>query len=379
MSNITTPKWRMTRIQVDGLNQIRLLNFIRSENIVVYDLTIIDNSSLCLTIHNQQIKKLYAILDRYNYQYTILVYDWLKVFLMNSLKRIGAICGVITFSIMLMLSNLFVWDIKISGLTYVPQNIVENILEQENIHNGILASKIDKTKVKKQILNLDSVVDVTINMEGTTLSIVVFEDLYSGSPYTQNSIYSHYDAIVKNIFVTEGTPVVQVGDKVGKGDELISQNIYNTNGEILTTVKANGRVYGIVTFDANDTVAHYETIYKKTGRQTTSTVLNFMGLTIGKNSPPNYPHYDTTQTTGLVFGKNFLPIQYTKTTYNELKAETIKNDTEALIKSKIKELEDFLIIKAGGNALTVKHDIREIIGGYRIDVFVETYLLLNKA
>jgi len=98
---------------------------------------------------------------------------------------------------------------------------------------------------------------------------------------------------------------------------------------------------------------------------------------IGKDTPPKYEYYDKTVTTGFVASNSFLPIKYTKTTYNELQKQTIKNDTELLIKTKTKDLEDMLLLKAGGNILNIKSDVREIIGGYRIDVFVEAYMLLN--
>jgi len=376
-NNSISPKWRMTRICISGFNQIRLLNYIRTERLSVYNLVFVSNSIMHLTIYNVDYKRICSILTRYNYEHSIIVQDLFRTTLAKVIQKIGAIIGVIVFTVAIMLSNTFVWDVRISGLTNVPRNLIENILEENSIHKGIWSGKVDKESIKKQILGLDNVVDVTINMEGTILKIVVFEDLFNGDNDNNNSIVSNYDAIVKKIFVSEGRSVVEVGDKVSQGDELISPIIYDTNGGVLATTNPKGKVYGSVVFNSTKTIPYYETIYKRSGKEFTNTTLKVFGLTIGKNKIPKYKKYDLIQSKGLVFGKSFLPIEYNKNTYFELVGNTVQNDMDAMTAKTISELEDMLILKANGNVVDIKHDIREVIGGVRIDVFVEAYLLLN--
>ncbi|MCL2599342.1 MAG: sporulation protein YqfD, partial [Firmicutes bacterium] len=184
-------------------------------------------------------------------------------------------------------------------------------------------------------------------------------------------------AIIKNIFIAEGRAVVQVGDKVSKGQELISPILYDTNGEILATTVPKGRVYGSVVFNASKTIAHRQTLWVDTGNKKTRTSLKIFGMEFGKNEKPPYEHYRKIETKGWLFGKSFLPIAYTQTTYFEQKQTMQENDIEAQKEETIAQLQEYLLLKANGNVTNVSSDVREIIGGYRIDVFVEAYLLLN--
>ncbi|MCL2599466.1 MAG: sporulation protein YqfD, partial [Firmicutes bacterium] len=171
-------KWQKTRLQVKGLNQLRLINFLKSEGLVFFELYFLDNANLQLTVHNKNLVKLKAILERYQYEYKVVFVDLARFCIQCIKRRIGALVGCVFFLSVILSSNLFVWDIKIGGLDKVPQNMVQNILKQNGVHKGMLASRVKQNEIKKQMMSLESVVDTTLHMQGTTLRVQVFEDLF---------------------------------------------------------------------------------------------------------------------------------------------------------------------------------------------------------
>ncbi|MCL1953682.1 MAG: sporulation protein YqfD, partial [Firmicutes bacterium] len=289
-----------------------------------------------------------------------------------------ALVGAIVFVTVLILSNNFVWRVNILGLETVPLNTVQNILQDKGIRPGVWASSIDRDDIKQQILQLDNVVDASIFVVGTTLNVTVFEnfEIIPPDPEHNTSIYSNYDGIITRVVVTEGTATVKPGDIVVKGAELVSPYIYNTNGEILATVKPQARVYGTVSFSDSRFFTETQIEMVRTGNQKMFNDLNIFGWQLSRKFNP-YSFFETQTNTSYLFGNSLLPIKVDNITYFELERQEKKVDInehrDMLVQQMLRDLQ----LKAGSSNFKQQVDLRQVSGGYRVDLFVSVELLLS--
>jgi hypothetical protein len=170
----TTKKLGKIQVQVEGFNQTRLINILLTQKVDFFDVDRKSASLMILWLSVRDSKKAFAIFDKMCYNCTILTQELTRGLREWGLKRLGALVGAVIFTVVMVLSNSFVWRVRITGLENVAYNTVENILQANNIKTGILSSSIDKPKIKQQLLQLDNVVDVSLSMRGTTLVVTIF-------------------------------------------------------------------------------------------------------------------------------------------------------------------------------------------------------------
>lgn len=366
------------QIAIDGVNQTKLLNTFVKYDIAFFDVNKSSSASMTLWLYHKQSAKAFAILSEMCYNTRILVQDIKTSMLAWSLKRAGAILGCIVFLTVLLFSNSFVWRVDIVGLETVPLNLVQNILSEQHASFGAWTSHIDRASIKKNILELDNVVDASIDIRGTTLVVTVFENFetITPDPGTPSSIYSKHDAVVSRVIVSEGTAVVKPGDIVAKGAELVSPNIYDTNGQVLTTVYPQARVYGDVTYSDSSFFSQNQIVSKRTGNKVRFNDLSLFGLHLSRKHNP-YKYYETEKTSGYVSGKNLLPIHYDNITYYELDVKEVEVDPQTYSQLMVQKMLQNLQLKAGTSNLTQKVDLREVPGGWRVDLFVTAEILLS--
>ncbi|MCL1945386.1 MAG: sporulation protein YqfD [Firmicutes bacterium] len=366
------------RLFIDGFNQTKLLNRFLKDKIAFFDVDKIDSSHMLIWVYKKDSTKVFDILQELCYNSRIVTIDWWKGLQQWGLKRIGALVGAIVFVTVLILSNNFVWRVNILGLETVPLNTVQNILQDKGIRPGVWASSIDRDDIKQQILQLDNVVDASIFVVGTTLNVTVFEnfEIIPPDPEHNTSIYSNYDGIITRVVVTEGTATVKPGDIVVKGAELVSPYIYNTNGEILATVKPQARVYGTVSFSDSRFFTETQIEMVRTGNQKMFNDLNIFGWQLSRKFNP-YSFFETQTNTSYLFGNSLLPIKVDNITYFELERQEKKVDInehrDMLVQQMLRDLQ----LKAGSSNFKQQVDLRQVSGGYRVDLFVSVELLLS--
>ncbi|MDR1138926.1 MAG: sporulation protein YqfD [Clostridiales bacterium] len=366
------------QISVEGFNQTRLINTLLQQDIQVFDLHKYTHSNMTLWIYTSDRPKLFAILQDLCYNANIITQDLTKGMHNWLIKRVGALLGAIVFFVCLVLSNSFVWRVNVHGLNSVPINIVNNILQAQHATPGTLIYRINKHNIKQAMLELDNVVDASIELRGTTLVVTIFENFVDIplDPTYHSSIVSKYDAIVTRVLLSDGTSVVKPGDKVSVGSELISPNIYDTTGQILTTVNPSAKVYGNVSFSDSRFFVPKQIVLKRSGNSVSFNDIGVFGLEFSHKASP-YQFFETKTTQNYLFGNQLLPIVISRTTYHELiqqeSALDVQQHSQTLVQMMLRQLQ----IKAGTSELHQQVNIRQLNGGYRVDLFVTAEMLLS--
>lgn len=374
----TNKRLNKIQLQIRGLNQTKLLNMLNKENVDFFDVQKIKHDNMYIWVQKSDMQKAFAIFDKLCYNYSIVTQDIVYGLKKWGIKHMGALIASVVFSVLLVISNSFVWRVQVYGLNTIPYNTVENILQSHKVKVGILSSQIDKSAIKRELLTIDNVVDATINMSGTTLTVTVFENFAQEQlpPLNTTAILSNYDAVVTRVIATEGTPTVKPGDKVAKGDELVLPLVYDTNGQVLKEVNPQGYVYGVVTFVDSRFFTLNSTTIVRTGKTKTFNQLSIFGQKIQRKQT-DFALYETTKKEQFLIGKSFLPIKVITTKVYELK----KIDTQLELQEQKAKYEDQMLsmleLKANSKILQKKMDLREVAGGYRLDMFLSAEIKLN--
>jgi len=191
-------------------------------------------------------------------------------------KRKGLLIGALLFFVVLIISSLFVWDVRVIGAyTQTENEIIEN-LKSEGLHVGTFIPKIKSTEIcNAYIMKYDNVAWMSINTRGNVVNVEIIESTNSKKD-DEKTVIGKYanlvaceDAVIEEINLSRGSAVTLVGKTVKKGDMLIS-GVYESPRKY-SFVYASGTVYGRVNRKITVEIPYKQTVkeYKK------SKLLNF--------------------------------------------------------------------------------------------------------
>lgn len=212
---------------------------------------------------------------------------------------------------------------SVSGNETVPAERILWVLEEYGIKFGVPADAVDLNAVKNQVLaQLPELGWITINTEGASAEVVVREraekPAISRAPGPAN-VTAKKSGLITEVEVTGGTPQVQKGSIVEKGDLLIS-GITNLDKTLLLT-RAEGEVYARTwnRVQALSPENAMEKIY--TGRETVgySITIGKKTLNFYKTSGISYDNYDKIMESSVLTlpGGYAFPVTVTKICFRE--------------------------------------------------------------
>ena len=204
-----------------------------------------------LFISNVDYKYFNSVLNKENIEVKVSQVFGLPKILNKYRKRKGLLLGIFFFSIVLIISSLFVWDVRVVGANSQNENeIIEN-LKNEGLHIGTFIPKIKSTEIcNSYIMKYDNIAWMSINTKGNVVNVEIIEstNYQDGDEKNNVSKYANLvaceDAVIEEINLSRGNVVTLVGKTVKKGDMLIS-GVYESPRKY-SFVYASGTVYGRV-------------------------------------------------------------------------------------------------------------------------------------
>lgn len=213
-------------------------------------------------------------------------------------------CFILFMAIICILSKI-VWNIDISGELRHTDEEISRYLSEINVYEGMRVDKVDGDEIERLIRNrYNDISWVSVELRGTNIYIKLLEANIMQNRRNNSGDYSNITAssngVVKSIITRAGTPMVRPGDKVKKGDILVSGiiNIYDDSGEIVkrNPVYADADVYIDTHYKYKD---EFDMIYmyrQYTGKKKKSMFLNISGNQFFLENPLNkfdsYENYD---------------------------------------------------------------------------------------
>lgn len=250
----------------------RFLNLCAKQEIEVWNLVRKDGNYVCC-MTRKGFEKSGQLQEKTNTKIEVLRKGGLPFFLCKYRKRKLFLLGAIVCLFLLFGLSQFIWEIHISGnATYTKEDITKYI-ENEYVHLGTPKFKVNCAKLEEQLRQeYEEIAWVSCSVEGCRLSVQIKETLDKNTKNTSSSpcdIVALKSGTITSIVTQNGTPLCKKGDKVKKGETLITGNIYiySDSNEVLEThqVIADGEIWAKtkVSYTCAFSRSYYEKDYKK--------------------------------------------------------------------------------------------------------------------
>ena len=201
-----------------------LPEFLHRKKISVYNFRLINDSECYVTIDFQDIRNFFAICKNMCYNKLIVRYKGLLSPFVAVFKRIGLFVGALLFTLVVIVFNNLVLDVKVVGSGSCFKEQTNGVVYDFGVKKYTAFSSIDYKALEAEILsNNPRLSFVTVKKQGNILVIdtVLSDKEPSVLGKNTDDLISNYNGVVEEITVLRGTALVRVGETVKKGDKLV--------------------------------------------------------------------------------------------------------------------------------------------------------------
>ena len=357
------------KFRVIGKKPQNFINALYNRNIKIYNLRVGVEELTC-SIEYCHFKGIQALYANSNYKIEIISapkFSSFKVFFQNS---IGILLALAVVTVCASLYSSRIWQYRIYGLQNVEAKEIVQALNEIGVKKGTTKASIDLKKLPITLIeSVDGVALASANIVGTTLVITISEKIDNSALLNGNApIVAKTTCIITKIVTTSGTALVQVGDKVAKGQTIIANYVVDSNGAHIPS-KARGEI----SFDAyySFSKTYYE---KNTKLERTGKTQRVVAIENDKKPLCKFEKFETE--TKTFYLSKIIPLKVTETKYYELASVQytidLENDEQKLLESTKKEAKSVCNVKDfeqelvnitptidGGKQITITYVVRE--------------------
>lgn len=242
----------------------------------------------------------------------------------------------------------FIWNIEIKGVDEIKQREIMEFIQNEGIDIGKYKNNIDlQSLINKIRIQRDDIAWVGMEIKGTNLIVDVVEadkkpEIINEDEYC--NVVADKDGIIVKVKAQNGTPAVEEGTTVKKGDILIQGWLEGKHTEN-RYVHAEGEVMAKVWYSKKEKVYYKQNYENQTGNHEKKYTLNVNNFKINFfKTLSNFENYDTIRTIKkLKITSNFyLPVEIIVDENFEKKNNEIIYDKNEAKEIGIKELKSKL-------------------------------------
>ncbi len=339
-------------IEAYGEKKERFINLCRKRQVPIWKVRDISDG-YGFFVYAKDFKLLKEIVKKTDIRIKIKERYGLPFFLFKYRKRNAFFFGIITAFIIVYVMSLFIWDISVDGnYTYTKYEIIQFLMEND-VYHGMKKSEVDCETIEKLVRNnYFDITWVSVELTGTRIVIHIRENFDdTGEKKVQSDtengdiagdigymLVADKDAIVESIITRSGLPMVKEGQAVTRGAVLIDGK-YDITGdydEYIRTeyVKADGDVYGYVTYPYTDIVEREYTLREYTGEEYTYRKLRINDSAANLDLfGVEYKLYDRIETEKQlsIVGDFYVPVYMSEITCREYTTKTVKYSDEELM------------------------------------------------
>jgi len=273
-----------TRLRIEGTNIDRQFDKMIKSGITAKDIKRQNKKCIEFCLPASQLKR---GIDFFASEcYNVLTIDNALVctFVQFLKKRfIFALCFALMVASLFVLQG-YIWKIDISG--DIDEKVVQRVLDESGFVVGTSKSKISLDEAENLVCNkLPQAKYAIVSIKGSTLFVKVFKKQQPQDVVDFNdakNLYACCDGTISRIVVVSGTPRVQVGDQVKKG-QLLIEGVRVNNDQTTQPVRAVGQVFADVNCVGSAKFNQYKTVYTKTGKNKKVFSLSLFGFKINAN------------------------------------------------------------------------------------------------
>lgn len=268
------------KVKIEGDFPERLINKCVKSSIILWNIKYLKNGIIFL-VSIKDFKKLFKIRKGLKIKIRIQKKYGFPFIIKRYKNRYGIFLGMIFFMLFIYFISGFIWSIEINGNKNISN--AQILRECESLGIKIGARKTDlNTKIlaEKLLINSDKLAWAAFNIEGCVLTVDVTEtknnvDINAHIP---TNIKAAQDGIITKINVSVGNCIVKVGQKVNKGDILVSGIIENSHSTQF--VHSVGDIYAVTEREYVVEEKFSQTKLTEINKPIAKTAISFFGIEI---------------------------------------------------------------------------------------------------
>lgn len=305
--------------KLKGLNFKKFLNLLKKENIEVFNFKKCEYNIFYVTISTENEKQFLKITSKLNYIVQSEAHTPF-LFVKNTAKRnLAFVFAIIFLCLSFVYACNFVFKIEIYGLQTVTEQEVISVLNKNNYQSFKTKSKYDLKNIELVLKNnIQQISFASAVIKGNTLIINIDEKINNDNlVYDYQPIVAPYDCIIESINLKSGTAVVQKGQSVKKGENIILPYINYKDGTQLK-VEADADIVCYIELSHTTEYLENHTENVRSGKTQTQRILSLFNVDFSKIQSSKYSNYETVITENFIFKNLCLPIKSKTVTYYEL-------------------------------------------------------------
>lgn len=213
-------------IFVEGFFPEKFINICINRGIFLWDINREKSCAITLKVGIKAFKKLKPIVRKTRCRLQIKAKKGLPFLFYRYRKRKTFLAGCLIFIGMVCFLSSFIWDIEVYGNKMIPAQDIIDQLSSTGLKAGCWKPMVDADRISNQMMiQMQELAWINIDISGTRAIVEVAERVMPPEIIAQDipcNIVAAKDGVITSIFVREGSPVVQVGSSVKKGDLLVA-------------------------------------------------------------------------------------------------------------------------------------------------------------
>lgn len=211
-------------VKVKGARLERFLNRIVRAHIPVWQAERLAGNMLIVSMPASRFKQMRHLCRQQGWHVSVVERLGFPFFVARLIRRKALVAGAVMALIALYVASGHVWFVQVSPTVDVSTTRILAVAEQAGLRPGVRKESFDPKEVQRTLLlQLDELSWVGVSVRGTLAVIEVAERSQLDPQLTRpGDIVAARDGIIHRITVSQGYPLVAVGDTVRRGDLVIS-------------------------------------------------------------------------------------------------------------------------------------------------------------
>ena len=315
------------RLEVVSVYPERFMNLCAQNQVGFWALVRIDEVTVQMSMSLSDYRRLRPLAKNLDAQIRQVKRTGAPVFLWRIRTRYALIGGLLATLTAIWVMSLYIWDIEVVGNDSVPAPVILQALEEAGVHRGAFGPGLNPELLRNQVLlSLSDVAWLTVNVNGSRATVIVRERIHRPamiSEDTPTAVYATKSGVIEQMIIWEGAPLVETGDTVVIGQDLISGRMDSlVSGTRF--VRADAAIYALTWYELSMSMP-LELIEKAyTGRISTKSIIFFgeSRINLFFDSGISYTTYDkiVERSDFVLPGGIVLPIRLERRVYAEYKS-----------------------------------------------------------
>lgn len=216
-------------ISLWGVRPEKVINMALSRGITIWDIRHEGQDKYRLKVSLGGYKALRALIRRSSCRVKLLRKKGLPFYLMRAKRRKVLVLGTFFFCLTLYFLSSFVWFVEVTGNKLVSTETILAKSTELGLKRGVPKAAFNRNELASRLLlQIPELSWVGVHAQGTKIIIEVAEKTLppEDGENIPADLVARLDGIIEELLVLTGTPIVQEGDKVKKGQVLIAGFVY---------------------------------------------------------------------------------------------------------------------------------------------------------